>query len=237
MQDPSPQSQSVIRSLLKSGNIVLTGGVFVVLVLVVAGFALFSTLPDANVFNDRVVEIFTNNDALTSPNETNLLLVLAQSGTTFAEILQSYRVIIYTLMVLAASLLLSSMYFLFTNNALNQRLLEIERSGLHITSLVISREQKAVFINNLEFTLTETACETLSVLCEARMDDEILSGIELESVVSGKDASDCEEAAGATRIKRLRDHLGNQIMSQLLIKHVSRQGYVLTISPDVIKMV
>lgn len=234
-----PQSssrQKITARLREPGNLVLAGGAFVFLVLIIAAAILFFSLPDANVFNDRVVKIFEENDALVNPNEVNLLMVLGQSGTTFAEVLSSYRLIILTLLVLSFCLLFSSLYFLFTNNALNKRLLEIERSGLHITSLVVTREQKLVAINNMEFTLTEAALETLSVLCEARLDDEIISGIELEAAISGRRASDCEEAAGATRIKRLRDHLGNQLLSQLLIKHIAREGYMLTISPDVIKM-
>ena len=69
------------------------------------------------------------------------------------------------------------------------------------------------------------------------MDDEFISGVDLEAMITGKDKSDCEEAAGATRIKRLRDHLGNQIVSELLIKTISRKGYMLSIDKDVIKMV
>jgi DNA-binding winged helix-turn-helix (wHTH) protein len=217
-------------------RLVVWGGAFVLVALVAAAVVLFLTLPDANTFNDRVAQIFEDNDALVNPSEINLLMVLGQSGTTFAEVLSSYRLIILVLLVLAFCLLLSSLYFLYTNAALNQRLLEIERSGLHITSLVLNREQKLVAINNMEFGLTDNALETLSVLCEARLDDEIISGVELEAAISGKNATDCEEAAGATRIKRLRDHLGNQLLSQLLIRHVAREGYMLTISPDVIRL-
>jgi len=32
------------------------------------------------------------------------------------------------------------------------------------------------------------------------MDDEVLSGAEIEAVISGRNAADCDEAAGATRI-------------------------------------
>jgi DNA-binding winged helix-turn-helix (wHTH) protein len=56
-------------------------------------------------------------------------------------------------------------------------------------------------------------------------------------VISGRDASDCEEAAGATRIKRLRDTLGNQMISALLVKNITRRGYMLAIEKDVIQMV
>ena len=102
---------------------------------------------------------------------------------------------------------------------------------------MISRAENTVYLNNLEFKLTEAAIETLSALAEARMDDEVLSGAELEAVISGKSSADCEEAAGATRIKRLRDTLGNQIVSELLVKNIARRGYMLAIDKDVIRMV
>jgi len=37
--------------------------------------------------------------------------------------------------------------------------------------------------------------------------------------------------------KRLRDTLGNQIVSELLIKTITRKGYMLAIDKDVIKMI
>ena len=78
--------------------------------------------------------------------------------------------------------------------------------------------------------------ETMSVLAEARMDDDVLSGAALEALISGRDASDCEEAAGATRIKRLRDGLGNQLVSELLVKNIARKGYMLAVEKDVIRV-
>ena len=114
---------------------------------------------------------------------------------------------------------------------------EIERSGIQVSSLILSREERVVLLNNMEFKLTDAAMETLSVLAEARMDDDVLSGAEIEGMVSGRDASDCDEAAGATRIKRLRDTLGNQMVSELLVKNIARRGYVLAIEKDVIRMV
>jgi DNA-binding winged helix-turn-helix (wHTH) protein len=69
------------------------------------------------------------------------------------------------------------------------------------------------------------------------MDDEVLSGAEIEAVISGRNAADCDEAAGATRIKRLRDTLGNQMVSELLVKNIARRGYMLAIDKDVIRMV
>ena len=88
----------------------------------------------------------------------------------------------------------------------------------------------------MEFSLTAAAIETLSVLAEARMDDDILTGAQIESVISGKKESDCDEASGAMRIKRLRDTLGNQIVSELLGKNIARRGYMLAVEKDVIKV-
>ena len=120
---------------------------------------------------------------------------------------------------------------------LNRRMAQIEQHGIQVNSLLISRDENAVYLNNLDFKLTAAAIETLSVLAEARMDDDILSGAEIEAMISGRDATDCDEAAGATRIKRLRDTLGNQIVSELLVKTVARRGYMLAIDKDVIRMI
>lgn len=218
-------------------SIALWGSLLIVGLLLIASIVLFLNLPDANAFNDRVERIFVENDALTSPNETKLLEILAQSGTSFAEVLQGYRFIIFVLLILSSALLISALFFLINNYGLSQRMTEIEKSGIHITSLVINRDERVVYINNMEFDLTEAICETLSVLCEARLDDEVVSGSELEAMISGKSKVDSDEAAGATRIKRLRDHLGNQMMSQLLIKNISRKGYMLAVEKDVIKMI
>jgi DNA-binding response OmpR family regulator len=102
---------------------------------------------------------------------------------------------------------------------------------------MIARDQKTVMLNNFEFKLTDAAIETLAVLAEARMDDEVLSGAEIEAVISGRSADQCDEAAGATRIKRLRDSLGNQMISEMLVKNVARKGYMLAIDKAVIRMV
>jgi DNA-binding winged helix-turn-helix (wHTH) protein len=94
-----------------------------------------------------------------------------------------------------------------------------------------------VFLNNLEFKLTDAAMETLAVLAEARMDEDVLTGAQIEAVISGRSEADCDEAAGATRIKRLRDALGNQIVAELLVKTIARKGYMLAIDKGAIRMV
>lgn len=221
----------------KSGRVLSIGIVAIVLILLIAAGLLFANLPDANAFNARVEAIFVENDNLTSNAEIKLLEILAQSGTAFSDTLTSYRVVIFVLMLFATALLVASLVFLLTILGLNKRMLEIDKHGIQISSLMISRAENTVYLNNMEFKLTGAAIETLCVLAEARMDDDVLSGAEIEGVVSGRDASECDEAAGATRIKRLRDTLGNQMMSELLVKNIARKGYMLSVPQDVIKMV
>ncbi|MGL4321457.1 MAG: winged helix-turn-helix domain-containing protein [Paracoccaceae bacterium] len=232
-----PETISSATDSLRAGNRVVAFGIAaIVLILLAAAVFLFVNLPDANAFNAKVTQIFVDND-LRSNAELRLLEILAQSGTSFSEVLQSYRVVIFVLLIFATALLLAALVFLVTIVALNRRISAIQRSGIQVASLLISREGRAVYINDMEFALTEAALETLSVLAEARMDDEVLTGAQIESVISGRSEADCDEAAGATRVKRLRDTLGNQLVSELLVKTIARRGYMLSVGKDVIRMV
>ena len=220
------------------GNKIIVAGIAaIVLILLIAAVMLFINLPDANAFNARVEQLFIANDNLTTNAEIKLLEILAQSGTAFSDTLSSYRFVIFVLLVFATALLIAAVAFLVMLIALTRRMARIERKGIEVNSLLISRDQKSVYLNDFEFKLTDAAIETISVLAEARMDDEVLSGAEIEAVISGRDPSDCDEAAGATRIKRLRDTLGNQMISELLVKNIARKGYMLAINKDVIRMV
>ena len=220
------------------GNRIVVGGIIgIVVILAAAAVLLFVNLPDANAFNARVEQLFVENDSLTTNAEIKLLEILAGSGTAFSDTLSSYRFVIFVLLVFATALLVAAVAFLVMLIGLTRRMGQIERKGIEVNSLLISRDQGSVYLNNFEFKLTAAAIETLSVLAEARMDDEVLSGAEIEGVISGRDPSDCDEAAGATRIKRLRDTLGNQMVSELLVKNIARKGYMLAIDKDVIRMV
>ncbi|WP_188758658.1 winged helix-turn-helix domain-containing protein [Allosediminivita pacifica] len=209
----------------------------IVAILVVAGVLLMLTLPDANAFNDRVARIFVENDDLAGQAEIRLLEILAQSGTAFSETLASYRMVIFVLLVFATAMLVAALVCLVLLAVLNRRMARIERSGIEVSSLIISREENTVYLNTMGFKLTEAMIETLAVLAEARLDDEMLTGAEIEAMISGRDPSDCDEASGATRIKRLRDGLGNQMVGALLVKTIARRGYVLAIDKNVIEMV
>lgn len=233
MQD---NSTSVIETRRSGGRIVALGIGAIVLILLACAALLLLTLPDANAFNARVEALFLANDDLTGQAEIKLLEILAQSGTAFADTLASYRMVILVLLVFATGMMIAALVFLVGLITMNRRMAQIERAGIQVTSLIVSREEKTVYLNEMGFKLTDAAMETLSVLAEARMDDDVLSGIELESMISGKPATNCEEAAGATRIKRLRDSLGNQMVSQFLVKNIARKGYVLSIDKDVIEV-
>lgn len=233
-----PEQISSASDMRRAGARLIWGGIAgVAAVLLVGAVLLFWVLPDANAFNAQVERIFIENDDLTSGAEIKLLEILAQSGTAFSETLQSYRVVIVVLLVFAAAMLIAALVFLVMLVAFNRRMAQIERVGIQVNSLLISREENTVYLNNLGFKLTSAAMETMSVLAEARMDDDVLSGSEIEGMISGRNAADCDEAAGATRIKRLRDTLGNQIVAELLVKNIARRGYMLAIDKDVIKVI
>ncbi len=233
-----PDNISYASEARRSGTRIVTFGIIaIVTLLLAAALFLFFTLPDANAFNARVEQLFIENDDLTSGAEIKLLEILAQSGTAFSDTLISYRMVIFVLLVFATALLVAALVFLVMLVALNRRMAQIERAGIQVSSLLISREENTVYLNNMGFKLTDAAMETMSVLAEARMDDDVLSGTELEALISGKDASDCEEAAGATRIKRLRDTLGNQMVSELLVKNIARRGYMLSVEKEVIQVI
>ncbi len=234
MQDPTSSASETRRT---GGRIVALGIAAIVAILLAAAVWLFLALPDANAFNARVERIFVENDDLTSGAEIKLLEILAQSGTAFSETLSSYRMVIFVLLVFATAMLVAALVFLVMLVVLNRRMAQIERAGIQVSSLLISREENTVYLNNMGFKLTPAAMETLSILAEARMDNDVLSGAELEAMISGRRAEDCEEAAGATRVKRLRDTLGNQLVSELLVKNIARRGYILSIDKNVIQVV
>lgn len=233
-----PEATISASEARRSGNRIVSLGIAaIVAILAGAGVVLLLTLPDGNAFNARVEQLFVENDNLTAQAEIKLLEILAQSGTAFSETLTSYRMVIFVLLIFATAMMVAALVFLVMLVTLNRRMAQIERHGIQVNSLLISREENTVYLNNLDFKLTAAAMETLSVLAEARMDDDVLSGAEIEAMVSGRSAADCDEAAGATRIKRLRDTLGNQMVSELLVKNIARRGYMLAIEKDVIQMV
>jgi len=233
---PRGQETSAADMRRSGTRVVVIGVVAIVAILTVAAVFLFLSLPDANAFNARVERIFVENDALTGEGEIKLLEILALSGTAFSETLVSYRMVIFVLLVFSTALLVASLVFLVMLVTLNRRMAQIERTGIQVSSLHISRDERTVYLNDMGFKLTDAALETLSILAEARLDDDVLSGAEIEAMISGRKPEDCEEAAGATRIKRLRDALGNQLVSEMLVKNIARRGYVLLVDKSVIRM-
>lgn len=202
------------------------------LLLVVLVIGLFAwvllRLPDPQVFNANVERIFVETD-LSSQAEIKLLEVLAASGSLFEESMGLYTQIITASLLLCFALLLVALGLLVLNLDLRARNREVEARTLSVNQIRLNRAENYVQLNDQRFKLTASNLETLAVLLEARLDDEYLSGSSLEAIVSGKPEGQCEEAAGAVRIKRLRDQLGNQLVSELLLRHVSGRGYTLDV--------
>ncbi|PIL18565.1 hisitidine kinase [Puniceibacterium antarcticum] len=233
-----PDNTTFVSEARRAGSRIVTFGIgAIVALLLIAGGVLVLALPDAGAFNTRVERLFVENDNLADQAEIKLLEILAQSGTAFAETLASYRMVILVLLVFATALMVAALIFLVMLLTMNRRMAQIERSGIQVNSLIISREENTVYLNTMGFKLTEAMMETLAVLAEARMDGEMLTGAQIEAVISGRPEHDCDESAGATRIKRLRDGLGNQLVSELLVKNIARKGYMLAIDKAVIEVV
>ena len=106
MQGPISSATDALRS---GNRIVVLGIAAIVAILLTAAVLLFLTLPDANAFNARVERIFAENNALTGAGEIRLLEILAQSGTAFSEVLASYRMVIFVLLVFSTALLIASL--------------------------------------------------------------------------------------------------------------------------------
>ncbi len=192
-------------------------------------------LPDPSVFNQNVERIFVETD-LTSQAEIKLLEVLASSGTLFESALNLHLQIILTLMLLSFALVLISAGLLLSNLNMRQQYKEMRSRALNPSSISLFRDQNQVRINDDNFTLTKSNIETLALFMEARLDSEYLTGTEVEAMISGKPLAECEEAAGVVRIKRLRDALGNQIISELMLRNIPGKGYLLDIPQDKINL-
>ena len=171
--DPAPAFEP-------SRRVVAIGLGALVAILLIAGIVLIVALPDAGAFDARVEQLFIENADLTSQAEIKLLEILAQSGTAFADTLASYRLVIFVLLLSSTALLVTSLAFLVILLAQSSRLRQMERQGIRVKSLALERETRTVQINDMEFQLTAAAMETLSVLAEARIDGDLLSGAEIE---------------------------------------------------------
>ena len=226
-----------MSSISATKSLFLIKRVALVLVSFVVGLFIWVLLrlPDPQVFNANVERIFIETD-LSTQAEIKLLEVLAASGSLFEESMGLYTQIVTALLILCLALLIVAVGLLVLNLDLRARNREAQSRTLRVNQIRLNRAEGFVQINDDRFKLTASNLETLAVLLEARLDDEYLNGVALEAIVSGKAESECEEAAGAVRIKRLRDQLGNQLISELLLRHVSGRGYTLDVAPDRVEL-
>ncbi len=224
-------------SLRRESVLLFAAGLaFIGAILAVATVVLFLNLPDTDEFNDRVEDIFEKYDDLNTDSEIKLLEILAQSGTTFSEVLVSYRQVILILLVFSTALLVASLGFLIVVFGLSRRVGEIERYGPFVQSLKIGYEDHKVHLNNVEIDLSPQQFETLARLAEARIDGEVISARNLAECVSNGDPENFDGSTGATLILRLRDALGKEVADKLLIKTLRGKGYGLAVNRHVIQL-
>ena len=196
---------------------------------------LYFTVPDPQVFNNKVENLFVENE-FTKYTEIKLLEVIAQSGSLFESSVALYSKIIFTLFFVIITALMICVALIFSNMELRKQFDLLQSSSFNAQSVELLRSENSVQINGDWFQLTSSNIETLGVLLEFRLDDEYVTGIKLESIISGKNESDCDDNSGAMRIKRLRDNLGGQIIASKLIKHVPTKGYQIISHKNNIKL-
>ena len=105
------------------------GAAAVVVILGATAVFLFVALPEAGAFNDRVERLFVESEGLVGPIEIRLLEILGRSGTAFSEVLASYRVVLFVLLLFATALLIACVALLAAIVTVNRRMAEIERVG------------------------------------------------------------------------------------------------------------
>ena len=204
----------------------------VFLIIIIVGFlltvlafgALYFAVPDPLVFNSAVEKIFVEND-FTQQTDLKLLEVLAQSGSLFEGSIALYSKIIFTLFFVVLTVMMICFAFIFSNIELRKQFNLLQASSFNARSIELLRSENSVQINGDLFQLTASNSETLSVLMEGALDGDYVTGVQLESIISGKDEAECDDNSGAMRIKRLRDNLGGQIIATKLIRHVPSKGY------------
>ena len=207
------------------------GAVLAIVAFVLAFFLsiglTYLIVPDfPGILQDSAVELFTVTDGadqnLAGAITQHVNQVLAAAEPAY------YLIFVFASLAIFFGLLCAVLVGLLVY--MTRHIAHVERSGLLVGHFNLNRAQLQISINDMDFKLTEAAYDTLEVLAEARLDDEILSGAALEAAITGKEAANCEESTGAVRVKRLRDQLGNGLVSQLLVRSISGKGYTLSVN-------
>lgn len=201
--------------------------IVIILGLLLIGLAfgsLYFAVPDPQVFNDAVELIFLEND-FAQQTDLKLLEVLAQSGSLFERSIALYSKIILTLFFVVFTIMVICVALILSNIEHRKQFNLLQATSFKAHSIDLVRIESSVKINDDWFQLTAGNIETLSVLLECGLDGDYVTGIQLESIISGKNESECDDNAGAMRIKRLRENLGSQIISTKLIRHIPSRGY------------
>ena len=122
----------------------------IVAILAISAVLLFVNLPDGDAFNSAIREIFVNRPTSATPRRNaRCSRSSPKPAPPFSGVLASYRAVMFVLMVFAAALLIACLVFLVTIVTLNRRIGEIERRGIQVSSMILSREERVVLINNL----------------------------------------------------------------------------------------
>ena len=187
---------------IKPQTLILWGAAIILLLIISALALIIWSVPDPRVFNENIEKVFLENDFSTQ-TEIKPLEVLASSGSLFESSISLYSSIIFTLVIITISMMVISFGSLMSNIHLRQQFVALKNSALQVNGIELSRAENSVKINGDWLHLTKGRMETLIVLLEATLDGDFLSGLDVQTLVSGKNAANCEDVAGVMRNKRL----------------------------------
>lgn len=130
------------------------------------------------------------------------------------------------LVMIAISMMVIRFGLLMSNIHLRQQFVVLKNSTLQVNGIELGRSDNSVKVNGAWLHLAKSSTETLRFLLEATLYGDFLSSLDVETLVSGKNA------AGVMRIKRLRDNIGNQIVAKHLIQNIRGKGYQIKVSKN-----
>ena len=108
----------------------------------------------------------------------------------------------------------------------------LKNSTLQVNGIELGRSDNSVKVNGDWLHLVKSSMETLCVLLEATLYGDFPSRLDVETLVSEKNAANCKDTAGVIRIKRLRGNIGNQIFAKHLVQNIRGKGYQIKVSKN-----
>lgn len=196
---------------------------FVVIInVIILAFISSQSLPSAS-FANNPLSTKLDQKSMSSPtsendeNIVNLLNKYIDYASTSFLYMQHTLLLLTGTLIFTLILIGAQMYMWLLDR---RKLKRWKRSGFfcdHLEFLSANR----IRINDIELELNKAQIDTLNLLTQQRLSNELLHNLEIGT-----------KGNGAQSIKRLREELGAKLMEKTLIKVRKCEGYWIEIDPD-----